>query len=176
VELDHHTRALEAKEARALEKEVEEVLWWGVEPRERDLVMGAEISHKLVVDLEAALAAKAMHTWEIIKRMENVLVSLGFSPIHTGHAPRIVETTLPTVDTAREKLLYVHAVVDQTLEGEGEDLVHTVTKYVVACFCIRDLDFSLDSVIQGLVLVITDEAKAGLQEVAKLVASHFECQ
>jgi hypothetical protein len=26
VELDHHTRALEAKEARALEKEVEEVL------------------------------------------------------------------------------------------------------------------------------------------------------
>jgi hypothetical protein len=104
------------------------------------------------------------------------LVPIGFCPLHARDPMEEVSAALPLLDSVGAKMLKLEEVGGGELEVEGRTLAKAVAEYVLTCFWSRDPQISLELVVQGPIMEMTDATHAGVKDTVKLIAERVERQ
>ena len=133
-----------------------------------------EEAQKEIADLKAIRAAEADATWAALGQFENSLMPLGVSPVRSVGSVRSVIEALPALQSTAQKLQQLDGTIQDLLQSEGAQLMHTVVEHVLTCIRSWDPSASLESVIRGPAPSGEEAARASVQDVVKVVTSRFE--
>ena len=143
--------------------------------RERALEQRAqEVAAKKTEEVRALERSGLQRLISWAGEANSALVPFGLSPIQPPSSPSTLSDAFPVLDAAAERLRRLDQVVGDRLEAEGRELAQAVAEHVLTCFRSHDPSIPLEPVILGAVAATEDEARQGVQGVARMVAAQFD--
>jgi hypothetical protein len=134
------------------------------------------VAQKRLDDLQASRAGEAQQVWRFLGQTDDALALLDFSPVRTGFLAQEVGTVLPFLDSVGAKISRLEEASSNQLEVEGRILAQAVMEHMVLCFRSRDPQISLEPMLQGPAEELEEGTRAGVEEVARVVAERLERQ
>jgi hypothetical protein len=134
------------------------------------------VTRKGLEDLQVSHAGEAQRVWSFLGQADAILASFGFSPVRTGDAAPEGGVMVPLLDSAGTKISQLEDAVGSRIEEEGRALAQAVAEHVLMCFRSRDPNISLEPVLQGPAEEPAEAAAAGVEDAARAVADHFQCE
>jgi hypothetical protein len=134
------------------------------------------VAQKRLDDLQASRAGDAQQVWRFLGQTDDALALLDFSPVRTGFLAQEVGTVLPFLDSVGAKISRLEEASSNQLEVEGRILAQAVMEHMVLCFRSRDPQISLEPMLQGPAEELEEGTRAGVEEVARVVAERLERQ